>query len=263
MSLVPINPEQFAAARWSPMRGCGFARGQSLVELNASEAPAAACHLPTAFVRMGEGPWTLQALLGVAPGKNLFVAADGSWLGGHWPLRLRLAPFALAQTDSGETALCINADWWQPDADNLYPFYTDGKTLAAETAAVLQECQALLDNHARTLSGCAALDEAGLLAPWSALVRTAQGNVQLEGLFAIDEAALNAIDASTLAKLRDTGALAIAYCQLISMQHLPKLGELADAHARLDTMPTPTPGGDLNLDFLASGETLRFGNSIL
>lgn len=159
MPLIPLNTGNFADAHWKPLTNSAFARPLNIIELLASEMPAAACTLPIGLVRNGEqGPWTLQAVLGVAQRGNLFVAADGSWLGGYWPLRLRLAPFALAQSETGEYVLCINDDWWQAPETGGYPFYSQGETLGEETAVVRKECETLATNHVRTQAACAALD---------------------------------------------------------------------------------------------------------
>ena len=268
MALTPLNPQSFAGHTWRPMDSSAFARNVSLVELNASELPAAACHLPVGFVRNADGQLGLHAVLGVQPGKNLFVAADGSWLGGYWPLRLRLAPFALARSEAGDTLLCLNDEWWTPAPEHGHAFYAEGGQLSEQTAAVLQAGQQLLAGQAQTHALCTALDEAGLIQPWNPTVATEQGNIQLEGLSTIDEAALNALDAATLHRLHASGALALAYCQLISMQHLAKLSELANAHARLNasaSIAPPAPpgadlGADLQLNFL-DNDTMTFGNA--
>lgn len=229
------------------------------MELNASELPAAICHLPVGLLRLGEGPWTLQAVLSVQPGKNLFVAADGSWLGGHWPLRLRLAPFALARSETGEDVLCVNDAWWRPLESGGIAFYTDGGDLGPETAAVLQECRDLVANQRHTHAALAALEETGLIRPWNPVIPTAAGNVQLAGIFAVDETALNALEGAVLQNLRDAGALAIAYCQLLSMQHARKLGELADAHARLDE-GRRAAAAELFSGLLSNDESINLGN---
>ena len=261
MALTPLNPQSFAGHTWRPMDSSAFARNVSLVELNASELPAAACHLPVGFVRNADGQLGLHAVLGVQPGKNLFVAADGSWLGGYWPLRLRLAPFALARSEAGDTLLCLNDEWWTPAPEHGHAFYAEGGQLSEQTAAVLQAGQQLLAGQAQTHALCTALDEAGLIQPWNPTVATEQGNIQLEGLSTIDEAALNALDAATLHRLHASGALALAYCQLISMQHLAKLSELANAHARLNASASiAPPGADLPLNFFAN-DTITFGNA--
>jgi len=84
----------------------------------------------------------------------------------------------------------------------------------------------------------------------------------VEGLFRIDEAALNQLPADAFMELRDSGALVLAYCQLLSMQHLPVLGQLAQLHAQAEqkaALPT-TPGGELNLEYLNNSGTISFGN---
>lgn len=267
MALIPLTPQSFAQAHWLPLQSAAFARTVSLVELNASELPAAACHLPVGFVSNADGQIGLHAVLGVQLGKNLFVAADGSWLGGYWPQRLRLAPFALARSEAGDTLLCLNDDWWTPAPEHGHAFYAEGGQLSEQTAAVLQAGQQLLAGQAQTHALCTALDEAGLIQPWNPTIPTEQGNIQLEGLSAINEAALNALDAATLHRLHASGALALAYCQLISMQHLAKLSELANAHARLEARasiappaPPAPPGADLQLNFL-DNDTMSFGNA--
>jgi hypothetical protein len=87
-------------------------------------------------------------------------------------------------------------------------------------------------NRTATLGICDRLQAQGLIQPWPVKLQGADGGERtLEGLFRIDEAALNALPAEGLAELRDAGALSLAYCQLLSMQQLSLLGELAQARA--------------------------------
>ena len=95
-----------------------------------------------------------------------------------------------------------------------------------------------------------------------ALAREEMGKLQIEGLFKIDEAALNQLPGVALADLMLAGAMPLAYCQMLSTQHLRKLGELAQLRAsRLNAQaPLPTVGKDLDLSFLTAGDTLSFKN---
>ena len=72
-------------------------------------------------------------------------------------------------------------------------------------------------------------------------------------------AALHALLAEPLKALQQAGALPLVYCQLLSMQHLPLLGRLAQAHSKPAPAPLVTPGGELDLGFLNDNGTLRFG----
>ena len=84
----------------------------------------------------------------------------------------------------------------------------------------------------------------------------------MQGLYRIDEARLNALSAPALKEIQAAGALAMAYSQLLSMQHLPTLGQLAQLHAQAQsqqTLPT-SANGELDLEFLNNNGTLSFGN---
>lgn len=261
MSLTPITLQDFASRRWMPHAYFTFAQGRGLVELTASELPRAACCLPIGFLPQAEGGYLPVALFGIDPARNLFVARDGSWLGGYVPARLQAAPFALAQTETGETILCVDDSLVAADGDMGLPFFTSDGQPSAALIQARDFLGAISDNRVVTLAACTALHNAGLLQPWDILIPTLQGNQRLEGLFCIDETKLNQIDAATLQSLRDCGALGMAYCQLIAMQHTAKLGELAEAHARLDVAQQPLQATrELDIDFLSKGETLVLGN---
>ena len=76
---------------------------------------------------------------------------------------------------------------------------------------------------------------------------------------------MNQLPAEALATLRDEAALTVAYCQLLSMQHLQTLGQLAQAHDQAkakaqaaNKLPT-NASGELDLEFLKSSGTISFG----
>ena len=62
--------------------------------------------------------------------------------------------------------------------------------------------------------------------------------------------------------MRNAGGLHIAYCQLLSMQHLPTLGELTAAHARAEAQAaaaqTVTASGELNLELFKKNDSISF-----
>jgi hypothetical protein len=42
------------------------------------------------------------------------------------------------------------------------------------------------------------------------------------------------------------------------MQHLPRLGRLAEAHQKAEELKSPSPGSKLDLDFLNDSGTINF-----
>ncbi|MBK1707689.1 MULTISPECIES: SapC family protein [Marichromatium] len=233
--IAALSRERHAARRWKRYDSYAFARGAALVDVVAAELPKATMSLPLAFVRQGEG-FALSAVLGLAPGRNLCVTQEGRWVGGGYiPAALRGYPFRLVRTEGDQLVLCIDEDsgLLTDDPEDEALFDDEGKPSAAITK-VLEFLQQVETNRQTTARACAALAEAGVIAPWPIKVQGDEGEREIEGLFRVDEAALNQLDAETLAGLRASGALSMAYCQLLSMQHLQRLGLLAKAHAQHD-----------------------------
>ena len=85
----------------------------------------------------------------------------------------------------------------------------------------------------------------------------------VEGLYRIDEAALNALPDDAFMPLRKTGALPLAYAQLLSMNQLALLPKAAEVQARIKGQlqakaPSQTSVGT-DFDFLLSEEaTFKF-----
>lgn len=70
--------------------------------------------------------------------------------------------------------------------------------------------------------------------------------------------------AEALAEVRNAGGLTVAYCQLLSMQHLSTLGTLAQAHAEAEkarlAQEALSQKGELHLGFMNDSGTFSFGN---
>lgn len=265
-SFHALSPSTHATQRWRRYDSYAFAAQDALAPLVAQELPRAMLHLPIAFVRQNE-QFTPVAVLGIQPGQNLFVAPDGRWLGGYTPAAYRAHPFALAKLPDGQQVLAFDADSGlltegKEETEGEPFFDADGRP-----AQAVQDILAFLTqvhtNRALTQGICQALAEHQILQPWPITVQTEGGERQVEGLHRIDEAALNALSAPSLKALQQAGALPMAYCQLLSMQHLPLLGQLAQAHhkaAQPQAQPLPTaPHGELDLGFLGNNGTFSFG----
>lgn len=253
-----IAQSTHADKRWKRYTSYAFAAKEALTPLVAQELPRAVLHLPIAFVRQDE-QFMPVAMLGIQPGQNLFVAPDGRWLCGYTPAAYRAHPFALANLPDGRQVLAFDADSGLLTEAEGEAFYdSEGRPAQAvqDILAFLTQVQA---NRVQTLHTCKALAEHSLIQPWPIAVQTEAGERQVDGLYRIDEAALNALPAESLKALQQAGALPIVYCQLLSMQHLPLLGQLAQAH-RKAAQPLPVaPNGELDLSFLSNNGTLSFG----
>ena len=259
--LRPVTRTEHGTRRWLRVTSYGFAARDAVVPLVSHELKRAVLTMPTGFVKpkVGYVPVAVQGLL---PGRNLLVAADGRWLGAYVPAAYRAFPFQLAKTEDGRLALCVDEDSGQitDDATQGEPFFAQDGQLSQPLAEVLDFLQQVYAAREETVRACAALDEHKLLRPWNIQLEAAEGTpCKVQGLFCIDEEALAALPAAALAAARDAGALRVAYLQLLSMQHLPTLGRLAQAQAQAASALPVTPAGDLDLEFMGRGETISFG----
>lgn len=257
-----ISPERHAHQRWQRYSTYAFAAAESVVPLAAAEVPKAVMTLPMAFIEQAGG-FIPVAVLGLQPGKNLFVAPDGRWAGSYIPAAFRSYPFRLAKTEDGRQVLCIDEDsglvTGGPTGEN---FFTEDGQPAQAVLDILNFLNRVEQSRLATVAACAALQKHNLIRAWQVTLKTDAGEQQIAGLFQIDEAALNQLPGEALLEVRQAGALPLAYCQLLSMQHLPQLGGLIEAHVKAAAQALAAqriaPGGNLDLEFLNQSGTISF-----
>ena len=236
---VRLSRTEHASARYRPRQGYDFAAATPLQPVLLAELPRLLQDFAVAFVRNGDAvvPVVPTSLDGES---NLYVNADGRWLGTYVPAALRGHPFMLAPTASGELTLCVAADHLVTEGPGEPLFADDGELAApvAQTLNFLQQCSA---DRARTLAAAAALDAAGLLEPWPLQIK-ADDQAEprsLAGLWRVDESALGALSADALAGLRDDGALRLVYAQLLSLHQTSQLVQRARLRAAQQARQSP------------------------
>lgn len=254
--LTVISREQHAGKRWKRYTSYSFAAHDAVAPVVAQELPRACMHLPIGFLKAENG-YQLVAVLGLQPGKNLWVSPDGRWLAGYVPAAYRGYPFALANTEDGQRVLCVREDSGLVNDDEGELFFDEEGQPAKPIQDVLNFLQQVTANAQVTAQLCGVLEEHGLVSPWNVQVKSADGEKKVEGLFRVDEAALNALPAEALAAVRDRGAMPLVYCQLLSMQHLHQLGRLAAHWESVESLVQPE-SGELDLEFLSDSENIRF-----
>ncbi len=270
----PITYEHYSDKRWQRPNSYHFAAGDVVCRLSAQELSKAAMSLPIAFMsNSGESheekpeaeSYSLVSVQGLESGKNLFVAVDGRWLNRYIPAVYRGYPFLLVDTDSieGQQALCIDEDSGvvTEDIEGELFFNEEGKP-SPPIAQALQFLSRSSANFKATAKACELLNDHQLIKPWEIKLKHEQGEQTLKGLFCIDEAALNGLDGGVLKELRDTGALQTAFCQMLSMQHLATLPQLAQAHANAakQAASLKQSSGEITLDALDDGGSINFDN---
>lgn len=192
-----------------------------------TEVRSAASAFPIAFVKHQNNYFPV-AILGLDEGVNLFVDETGRWLGAYVPAAFRVWPFSVSTNERGDKLLCVDEDSGLIDDGSEGEIFFNGDgTLSEALQAVSSFLARLSQERDPSLAACAALEAAGLLQPWSAIVRTEGREWSMEQFMRIDEDALNMLRTSALSSLHKAGALALAYSQLHSVAQLALVGRLA------------------------------------
>ncbi|MDR0780805.1 MAG: SapC family protein [Pseudomonadales bacterium] len=226
-----VTKEHCASKTWRVVNALGTARQEAVVLLAASELPMALMSCPAGFISGAKG-YQLVAIQGFDPGVNLQVTQNGKWQGAYLPRIYRCPPFLLVSTSDGGRALCVDENVAEIEEHGGEPFYGDDGELAPKVAEVLRTLVDFEKERIATDNVCTQLAELALIEPWDITVNKGQGQSKIQGLFRIDEAKLSQLDGAQLEQLRNSGGLVLAYCQLLSMQNLSKLGRLYQEQQR-------------------------------
>lgn len=257
--LVAVNLTTHAATRWQPSRHFHFAGADALCPIVLMELNRVVLHLPIAFVRADTG-FSLVAVQGVEPGRNLLVGSAGEWRCPYIPAAYRAYPFALARTEQGQEVLCFDAQsGLVGDALEGERLFNEDGTPSKAVGEVMQFLSQVSANRKATEAFCGVLQDLDLLEKWPISIQHETGAQTVEGLFRINEHVFNTLSNDAFLQLRASGALPAIYCQLISMQNvsrllaLPPVSPTTSSAARTPaeiSFDMPSDFGNLNFDDL-------------
>jgi len=108
---------------------------------------------------------------------------------------------------------------------------------------MLEFCSQTELNRVATQAAVDALNVAGLVRPWPISAKNGDNAIAVEGLFKVDEAALNALPDEDFLLLRTSGALALAYAQLLSMNQFSVLEKLTAIQEQLQAQAATSISG--------------------
>ncbi|WP_087720923.1 SapC family protein [Salinicola salarius] len=255
---VAVSRTQHADRHYQPRQGYRFAAEQPVASILLAELGKLLPHYALGFIQQGESAYQSYqpvALLGLNGQHNLYVHPDGRWLGNYVPASLRGYPFTLANTEDQQQVLCIAQDHLL-EGEQGEPLFDEQGQLeqrVQQTLGFLQECE---KNRQLTQAAAGVLGDTGVIEPWPLKIERGEGQepLKVNGLYRVDEKALNALDADTYATLRG-GPMALAYAQLFSMSQLSQLAERAKFHDKHHAQQQTSE----NLDqFFGDDEELTF-----
>jgi len=222
VSWIVVSRSKHAESRWLPRQSFDFAAQLDVVEVLAREISALLPHYTLTFIKKADESYQLSALLGLGFKRNFYVTQEGQWLCESVPAVLRGYPFMLAKGKNN--ALCIDENRLSAEEEAIAIFDEGGKLApaAAEMLVFLQDCE---NDRQKTEVACASLAGLGILKEWP--LKADRGDDKepksIQGLYRVDEEALNSLDNESLGALRSTGGLLLAYAQLFSLNQLAGL----------------------------------------
>ena len=234
--LIAITSQQFADKAWKRYTSYAFASHANLIPVVAAELAKLVPEMPLGFAQT-ENTFQLVAITSLQSGTNLLVAPDGRWLGAYVPATLRGYPFWLVKPEGQENGiLCFDeSSGLLVDAGQGEAFFDEAGEPSQPVKDMMNFCSQIELNRVATQTAVDALSAAGLVLPWPISAKNGDKSVAVKGLFKVDEAALNALPDEALLLLRTTGALALAYAQLLSMNQFNVLEKLSTMQQQLQS----------------------------
>ena len=253
----PVSPSTYANMRWNRDPTLRFTAGFTTAVLTITELPRAALALPIGFVEQ-DASFTPVAVLGFEKGKNLFFDPATGWNSPFVPAVFATHPFKIGKTGE-QYILCVDRESDQLSETSGEPFFLDNGELGPTTRLVADLLKESERAYAATRQACAFMKKANIIRPWDITIKTEIGESKPSGFFRVDEAALNSASAEELVELRRTGALMMAYCQMLSSQHLTSLGRrVASTRSVAQASQHSAPAAVDSIALGASG-TFNFG----
>lgn len=227
VQLVSLDSKIHRDLHFTQAQSYGFAGHLVMIPLIAGELYKASRDMVIVFPLEGGLP---QALVGLQPGHNMYIDAGGQWIGRYVPAHLRRYPFILTEVSvGGKTKTETERRFVLQFDAKAQHFQTPGGTKlfdhSGKPTELLNNIRNVLlyieQDQVQTLAMVAELDAAGLLVEKPLTVKgPGEGSVALTGMRILNVEALSKLAPEPLAKLRNSGALAVAYAHLISLTNL-------------------------------------------
>ena len=159
-----------------------------------------------------------MAVLGLQPGENLMLGANGAWAARYTPALLRAYPLGLAQLDADNYTICVDA---QADAlsDSVgEPLFNEAGEPTTYLDGQRKFVEEIEREAQRTRLFGRRLLELELLRSMRFDATLPDGQtLAVEGFLAIDEEKLAALPDATVVDLHKTGVLSLIHAHRISL----------------------------------------------
>ncbi len=227
-NLENLDSDRHRKMRFKPVADCRFAASLASAPLSATEVAEAAKHYPLVFST--EGPLLPMALFSLKEGANAFVDAAGKWLAPYVPAHVRRYPFILGNTDvPGKFIVALDRDAPHFSDPGGEPLYTEDGEMREVLSEAIKFLKLFQEEVAATEKLLAPLADSGVLALQRIdLTKADGGKSSFDGVRAVDQEKLKALDDATLAAWVRGGLMALVHAHLSSLGNFNALAERQD-----------------------------------
>jgi hypothetical protein len=204
-----------------------FCKHLNAIPISYTEFSVACRDYPLVFTSGDEGQtYAPVAVLGLTAGENLFLA-NGAWdKAVYLPAYVRRYPFCMARVtldkvEQADRLICVEKDFLDDKGELM--FDAEGKSLPKwqPIEKLLQEYEADLE-RSREMS--AILSDYALLEPFAMQAQPTTGTaMNLTGMFRVNEAKMEFLNASQHKNLIKKGVMGRIYAHLISLDNFARL----------------------------------------
>jgi len=229
-ALAPLSFDKHQHIKILTDQAFQHAKNQQVVPVIVHEFARAGAEMPIVFVKNSEtGEFQPVALLGLKAGENVFYAeGDKKWLATYIPELISQHPFALMPTenDASQLQVILKEDSYLVSSEQgeaLFDQFGD------ETEYMKKRKNALghyYENTQITKAFVNTLNEKSLLIQQQLTLTLNGENFTLDGVYLVDEKALNNLPDNDFLELRQRGYLAPIYNHLSSLHQLSRIAAL-------------------------------------
>ena len=229
--IVPVALERHRHKKVRNTTQFDYAASFHIAYVTVHEFARAAATYPIVFLedKPNDG-FRPVVLMGLQPGENLFVGADGAWNASYIPAMIRRYPFALSKgAEENRFVVCVDeASTLLSDTEGAPMFDEKGEpTQVIENVkrylSELQQMDMLTQQFSRFLLSN------NLLTPLNMRVNATAQARNITGCYVINEERLNAFSDALFLEVRAKGFLPAMYAHLMSLPQIERLVQLSKA----------------------------------
>lgn len=225
MAIVALNKDEHRELRIRPMASFELVEDAHMLPVTAYEIMHIGADCPVVFVKNEEtGQFRLVAVLGLEAGENLYVR-DGKWRAMFVPGVIHHNPFRLIPDPGEPERVTVGLD-----TESMQLQEQEGERLfddsGEETGFLQSRKKALaeyLEHEQLTEQVVAYLAQQELLAPRDLRVTVNDDEINVAGMYTVDEEKLAALSNDEFGELRKRGLLPVIYGHLASLNQVRRL----------------------------------------